>query len=177
ECALGAGVRGLRGGNDLEDAHDVGPGGHPDAAGHETGGSVDVKVESRSPALSHRAHLATGIAVVEPGSGVGLVRRLVLGEADVAVDPEHRALGIADDLGRDAAQPGVERLDELAHRLPHLPLIDVTVGLEPGLLVVPRQISQEPERSGSKSSEAGYRQPPGSVMASRTLAMGCGTPD
>jgi len=94
------------------------------------------------------------------------------------VDPEHRALGIADDFGRDGAQLGVEGLDEQAHRIPHLPLIDVTIGLEPGLLVVPRQISQELERRGSKSSEAGHRQPPccGSVTASRTLAMGCGTP-
>jgi hypothetical protein len=88
---------------------------------------------------------------------VGLVRRLVLGEADVAVDPEHRALGVTDDLGRDGAQRGVESLDEQAHRLPHLSLVDITVGLEPGFLVVPLQISQEAERSGSKSSEAGHQ--------------------
>jgi hypothetical protein len=80
--------------------------------------------------------------VIEPGAGVGLVGRLVPGETDVAVDPEHRALGVADDLGRDGAQLGVERLDEPAHRLPHLPLVAVTVGLEPGLLVVPPQIAQ-----------------------------------
>ena len=44
---------------------------------------------------------------------------------------------IADDLGLDGGKPGVERLDEPAHWLPHLSLIDVPVGLEPGPLVVP----------------------------------------
>jgi hypothetical protein len=73
------------------------------------------------------------------------------------MDPEHRAPGVTDDLGRDGAQPGVESLDEQAHRLPHRPLIDLTVGLEPGLLVVPRQIAQEPKRGGPKSSETGHR--------------------
>jgi hypothetical protein len=42
-----------------------------------------------------------------------------------------------------------------AHRFPHFPLVDVSVGLEPRLLVVPPQVSQEPEHRGSETSECG----------------------
>src|SRR5262245_12363354 len=111
----------------LADAEQRGPGGHPDAAGHEARGGVDVEVESRSPALARGTHLAPGIAMIVPGAGVRLVGGLVAGEADVAVNTEHRAFRVADDLGRDGAEPGVERLDESAHRLPHLALVHVAV--------------------------------------------------
>jgi hypothetical protein len=50
----------------------------------------------------------------------------------------------------------IESLNEHAHGIRHLPFVGVTVGLESGLLVVPLQISQEPERRASKSSEAGH---------------------
>ena len=94
--------------------------------------------------------------MIEPGAGVGLVRRLVRGEADIAVDPEHRALGVADDLGRDGAQLGVESLTPLAHRIP------ISRARRPHgwprtspLGVCQPQIRQEPERRGPKSAEAG----------------------
>jgi hypothetical protein len=53
------------------DALERGPGGHPEAPGHEARGGVDVKVESRSPAGARGAHLAPGVAVIEPGAGIG----------------------------------------------------------------------------------------------------------
>src|SRR5262249_1639346 len=133
------------------------PGWHPDAAGHEAGGRVEVKVESRAAALAHGPDLPSGIAVIEPGPGVRLVWRLVRRKADVPVDPEHGPFGVADDLRGDGHEPGVERLDETAHRIPQLLLVHVSMALEPLLPVVPRQIPQECERGRPKSVEPGHR--------------------
>ncbi len=77
------------------------------------------------------------------------------------MDAEHRPPGVADDLGRDRAQPDIERLDEPAHRIAQLALVDGAVGLEPGLLVVARQIFEEAEGSRAKAAEADRRQPLG----------------
>ena len=53
------------------DALERGPGGHPETPGHEARGGVDVNVESRSPAGARGAQLAPGVAVIEPGAGIG----------------------------------------------------------------------------------------------------------
>src|SRR5206468_7648693 len=83
------------------------------------------------------------VTVVEPAGCVDLVRRLVLGEADVAVDTEHRSLRISADLRRELRKARVEILDQLAHWLAYFRLVLVAMRLEPGLLVVPGESTKE----------------------------------
>src|SRR5262249_13192371 len=112
----------------------------------EAGEAIDDVTEEARLAL-----LAVGDHV---DAGVGLVRRLVLREPNVAMDPAHRAVRMAEDLGRDRRELRVERLDEPAHRLPHLALVHVAIRLEPRLRVVALQVTQKLERRGAKSREA-----------------------
>src|SRR5262245_22060815 len=95
-----------------------------------------MKVETGAALVCLAANFATRRAMMKPTAGVGLVRRLVLREANVAVDSEHRALRIAADLRREAREPSVELFDELAHRRAHFVFILVAMRLEPGLVVV-----------------------------------------
>src|SRR5262249_23217944 len=83
--------------------------------------------------------------MMEPTRGVRLVRRLVLREARVAIDSEHGSLGIAADLRREAREPCVELLDQLAHRLAHLNLVLGAPRLEPVLVVVGCKLAEKTE--------------------------------
>ena len=74
---------------------------------------------------------------------MGLVGRLVLGEANVPIDPEHGAFDVPADFRSEAGKADVELLDQLAHRRPDFLLVFVAVGLEPGLGVVLLEASKE----------------------------------
>src|SRR5687767_10651286 len=85
-----------------------------------------------------------------------LVRGLVLGEANVAIDAEHRSLRVAADLGRERLQLLVHLADQVAHRLAHLTFVLRAMRLEPLLVVVLREPAKEAqrrrcERHGTKS--------------------------
>src|SRR5258706_258877 len=77
------------------------------------------------------------------GGDVGLVGRLVAGEADVAVD--------ARDLG--LAQPWFELRRQRLHRRAAGPLVDVLVGEEPVTLVVGGELAKELEALRRESLE------------------------
>src|SRR5215471_14384821 len=102
-----------------------------------------MKVETGASLGGFASDASTGRSVVEPAAGVRLVRRLVLREASVAIDPEHRPLGIAADLRCEACQPSVELGDQLVHRLAHLLLVFGTPCLEPLLVVVRGKLPEE----------------------------------
>src|SRR6476660_5972586 len=106
-----------------------------------------MKVEAGAPDIGLGADGARCIAVMEPARRVGLVRRLVLREPDVAVDAEHRPLRIAADLGSEFGEPDVEILDQLAHRGADIVLVDVAMRLEPGLLIVAGELPEEAQRA------------------------------
>src|SRR4051794_33768646 len=95
-----------------------------------------MKVESCAPFICLTADALASRSMMEPAAGVRLVRRFVLREADVAVDPEHRSLGIAAHFGREAPAPCVELADELTHRLSKLLFIRGSMCFEPRLVVV-----------------------------------------
>ena len=84
---------------------------------------------------------------------VGLVRRLVLAEAGVAVDPEDRALRVG--LERDAARLEAlgERGDERLQRLLEEPLVIGLARLEPGPVVVRGEVGEELDRFGGEAAE------------------------
>ena len=115
----------------------------------------------------------------EAGADVRLVRRLVLGEARVAVDPEGRPRRIR--LERDAPrrEPGGERLDQGDQRLLEEPLELRLARLEPGAVVVGGQVGQEldglrPEAGEGRRSERSWltswaRSPSRSVQPSVTV--------
>src|SRR5437016_14029691 len=109
-----------------------------------------MKVEAGTPGICFGSDVASCVAMVKPASRVCLVRRLVFGEADVAVNPEHRSLWISADLRRELRKARVEILDQLAHRLAHLGFIFVAMRLEPGFLVVPGKLPEEAQRTGSE---------------------------
>src|SRR5882724_3223461 len=75
---------------------------HPDARA-ESGfpARLEVEVVAGASGIRFRADVMRCVTVVEPAGCVDLVRRLVLGEADVAVDTEHRSLRISADLRRE----------------------------------------------------------------------------
>ena len=103
-----AGVVGQR----LPDLLQRGPRRHPDPARHEALAVGELEVEAGAGPLRVLARAAARVAVVELAGGVGLVRRLVGREPDVAVDPEDRAPRVAHDLGREPRQPDVHLLDQ-----------------------------------------------------------------
>src|SRR5215467_817051 len=102
-----------------------------------------MEVESGASLRRFAPDAPARCAVMEPAAGVRLVRRLVLREARVAVDAEHRPLGVSADFRREAREPSVELFDELAHRLAHFVLVLGTPCLEPLLVVVRRKLPEE----------------------------------
>src|SRR3954465_12890642 len=92
--------------------------------------------------------------MMKPATGVGLVGRLVLREADVAVDAKHRSLRIATNLRREAREPYVELLDEVAHRRAHLLLVVCAVRVKPLFVVVSRELLEEAKCRGGKGHGA-----------------------
>ena len=76
---------------------------------------------------------------------VRLVRRLVLGEARVAVDAIHRHLRARDELGRERAEIDRQPLHDRGHRLADVRLVVVAVGVEPLAPIVALERAQKPE--------------------------------
>src|SRR6266704_6215001 len=109
-----------------------------------------MEVEPGTALLGLAADLVARVAMPKPARRVRLVRRLVLGEPDVAIDPEHRTLGVARDLGREPRQPDVHLFDQCAHRRADVVLVTLAMRLEPGLVVVPSEAAQKGERGGSE---------------------------
>src|SRR3989454_4859748 len=60
-----------------------------------------MEVQPCTSLLGLTTDLVARVAVPKPARRVRLVRRLVLGEPDVAIDAEHRALGVARNLRRE----------------------------------------------------------------------------
>src|SRR5690242_21108056 len=85
-------------------------------------------------------------AVMEPARRVRLVGGLVLREANVAIDAEHRPLRVADHLRRELRKAYIHLADEVAHRLADLALVLGAMRLEPRLVVVLREAAEEPQR-------------------------------
>jgi hypothetical protein len=85
---------------------------------------------------------------------VGLVRRLVLGEPGIAVDPEDRPLRIR--LERDPAlvECICQRADERFHRLLEESLVFRLAWLEPRAVVVLGELSEEVDRFGAEARES-----------------------
>src|SRR5439155_27151407 len=89
------------------------------------------------------------VEMPKPAGRVRLVRRLVLGKSDIAIDPEHRALGVARDLGREPRQSDVHLFDQCAHGRADVVLVTLAMRLEPGLVVVAGGAAQKREGGGS----------------------------
>src|SRR5881628_415125 len=113
-----------------------------------------MEVEPGTALLGLAADLMARVAMPKPARRVRLVRRLVLGEPDVAIDPEQRALGIAGDLGREPRQSDVQLFDQRAHRCADVVLVTLAMRLEPRLVVVAGEAAQESERRGSEHDPA-----------------------
>src|SRR5213594_5097088 len=109
-----------------------------------------MEVEPGTARLGLAADLMARVAMPKPARRVRLVRRLVLGEPDVAIDPKHRALGVAGDLRREPREPDVHLFDQRAHRRADVALVALTMRLEPGLVVVPGEAAQKGERGGGE---------------------------
>src|SRR2546427_3906770 len=109
-----------------------------------------MKVEAGTPSICFGSDLASCVAMVKPASRVCLVRRLVFGESDVAVDAEHRSLGITTYLRRELRKARIEILDQLTHWRAHLGLVFVAMRLEPGFLVMPGKLPEEAQRTRSE---------------------------
>ena len=118
----------------------------PDPAAGEDFARRQVQVEAG------RVHVL-GLLVLEPDARRGLVRRLVLREARVAVDAEQRAAdapGVGPQVRADLAQVRLEVLDEGERRLEHVGLVAVLVGVEPLAVVVLLQVGEEAEQLASE---------------------------
>src|SRR5256885_1807537 len=117
---------------------------HPDAPAHERMAGFEVEIEAGAPPFRLAADAVVGVAMAKPARRVRLIRRFVFGKPNVAVDAEHRALGIAGHLGRETREPHIHVFDERPHRLLHLGLVLGAMRLEPRLGVVARQPAQKP---------------------------------
>ena len=126
-----------------------------------------LEVEVAAARVGARVDLPCPAAGLDPRKArpeVGLVGRLVLAEAGVAVDPERRAPGIGAE--REAAclealrQRAAERLQGLLQQA----LVVRLARREPGPVVVAREVGQELDPVGRESRERGdgaHRVPPG----------------
>ena len=86
---------------------------------------------------------------------MGLVGRLVRAEARIAINPEDRALGLGDILGRELSQLRVDRAHQLQHRRFHVLLEKMLARLKPLAAVVALQTPEELRIiSGGKPAKA-----------------------
>ena len=132
--------------------------GHPHAAAdvHLAGLEVEVAAVPVGGAIGlDQAAVGRALEPREARPEVRLVRRLVLREARVAVDPEDRALGIGEErdvAGRQALrQRGDQRLDRFLEQ----PLVVGLARVEPVALVVRREVGQEVDGLGPEPAERG----------------------
>ena len=121
----------------------------PHAAAHEDAARLEVEVAAHAHAGAARRRRALP---GELGALRGLVGRLVLREADVAVDAERRACGVGtkrQSTGGEAVRQGdAERLEGLLDES----LVVGLARLEPGPIVVLREVGQELQGVGLKPS-------------------------
>lgn len=94
----------------------------------------------------------------ETGSRMGLIGRLVLGEARVSVNAEHRPAGgavVGDDLGADPAKGRPDVADEIQERVSDQLLVAFLIVLEPGAVVMGLEFLEEFEK-GRREIDAGF---------------------
>src|SRR6185503_673194 len=91
----------------------------------------------------------------EAGRDVRLVRRLVLGEAGVAIDPERRSRRVCPERQVPSVELLVESEAEGGKRLFQQSLVLGLAGLEPAPVVVLGEIDQELDRLGLEAGERG----------------------
>src|SRR4029078_12993464 len=89
----------------------------------------------------------------EARAEMALVRRLVLAEASVAVDPERRALRVRGHRPAAGLQSFCERRDHGLEGLLEEPLVLGLARLEPGPVVVHGEVRQELDRVGTEAAE------------------------
>src|SRR6185369_11602484 len=85
---------------------------------------------------------------------VGLVRRLVLGEPGIAVDPEDRPLRIRLERNPALVECICQRADERFHRLLEEFLVFRLAWLEPRAVVVLGELGEEVDRFGAEPRES-----------------------
>src|SRR5215210_4226391 len=129
---------------------------HPAAGVH----LARLEVEVAAVAVSTVVDALPSFVAFDPRKrrrDVRLVRRLVLAEPGVAVDPERRALRVG--LKRDAArlETLVERDAERLHRLLQESFVIGLAWLEPGAIVVCGEVRHELDRVAREPGECGCR--------------------
>ncbi len=116
----------------------------------------DLEVEAGAGVLGHAA-------VLEVHPDVGLVGRLVLAEAGVAVDAVDHLLGL---LGHIVHRERAELVGDQPHQFQRRPadllLVELLVGGEPVAVVVLLQLPEEPESLGRESRESHAHKDPSS---------------
>src|SRR5580704_527186 len=100
-----------------------------------------------------KARIAFAARAGQHCSRMRLVEPLVGREADVAIDEEDAAVGIADERYPDRFEPTAERRDQSAKRRQYLGVVDRFARLKPQRIVVPGQPPQEAERGRPKAGE------------------------
>jgi hypothetical protein len=124
--------------------------GHEDAGGEDDLGGVELEVEAGAGGLGHAG-------VRPPGGDVGLVRALVGGEANVAVDAEHGLVRGTDMGGGDVEEVVVEAVDEGEQRGLERALVDGLAGVEPVAGVVLLEAAEELEGFGGEEGFGRHR--------------------
>src|SRR5690349_4388340 len=109
-----------------------------------------MEVEARAPRLGRVSHPRVRVLVPEPAGRVDLVGRLVLGKANVPVDPEHRLLGVTGDFGCRAGEADVELLDQGPHGSDYHGQVDVLVGVSRGPGVVASELLEAATGGGGE---------------------------
>lgn len=114
--------------------------GHVHARGEKALLRADLQIEAAAGGLLHAA-------ARPPRGEVCLVRALVGGEANVAVDAHHRLVRRPHVVGRELGHALRDLVHEREHRHLHCALVSAAASLKPGAVVVARQPAQERERS------------------------------
>src|SRR5207248_3711860 len=129
--------------------HEAAPGserpgiGVPHPATHEDLAGREVKVAAAASAAARNGRPGKPLDIGEARADVCLVGRLVLREADVAVDPERRFGGIRRQRDVLRAEPLVQRRAVLLERWFEETLELRLARLEPGAIVVLGEVREE----------------------------------
>src|SRR5213594_1102318 len=114
----------------------------PDPGGSKTLARRNVKIEAGDAGRGFR------LLVKKVDPHVGLVRRLVAGEPDVAINPKHRPARVSDQMRRNLAQLRPEVADKTKSWVPDLTLVSLLVCREPFPIGVVTQFAKKCERFG-----------------------------
>lgn len=124
--------------------------GHEDAGGDGEAGAADGEIEASAGGLGEAF-------AGPPGGDVDLVRALVFGEADVAVDAHEGLLRRADVEGGEGGEMFVELGDEGEHGKFEFALVEGPAGFKPGAVVVAFEGAEEFQRFGGEMRGHGSR--------------------